>query len=152
MLFVICSRCQCYSPIGGSGNGHCRWSLGFELNISTVVARLSLYLNRWWSLLISYCDISHLNSVVEPVIRRYRYSILTIIIAITLHCKWLIPLILSKLWLLWAKLITLALQENFYQKETVLCSPPKRKTLLRLLSYLKPYWWALLLTVVGLLY
>lgn len=28
-------------------------------------------------------------------------------------------------------------------------SPPKRKTLLRLLSYLKPYWWALLLTVVG---
>jgi hypothetical protein len=24
MLFVICSRCQCYSPIGGSGNGHCR--------------------------------------------------------------------------------------------------------------------------------
>ncbi|WP_350656856.1 lipid A export permease/ATP-binding protein MsbA [Psychrobacter sp. S1-30-MNA-CIBAN-0213] len=28
-------------------------------------------------------------------------------------------------------------------------SPPKRRTLLRLLSYLKPYWWALLLTVVG---
>ena len=28
-------------------------------------------------------------------------------------------------------------------------SPPKHKTLLRLLSYLKPYWWALLLTVVG---
>jgi len=28
-------------------------------------------------------------------------------------------------------------------------SPPKSKTLLRLLSYLKPYWWALLLTVVG---
>lgn len=28
-------------------------------------------------------------------------------------------------------------------------SPPKRKTLMRLLSYLKPYWWALLLTVVG---
>ena len=28
-------------------------------------------------------------------------------------------------------------------------SPPKRKTLLRLLSYLKPYWWALLLTVIG---
>ncbi|ALF60546.1 lipid transporter ATP-binding/permease [Psychrobacter urativorans] len=28
-------------------------------------------------------------------------------------------------------------------------SPLKRKTLLRLLSYLKPYWWALLLTVIG---
>ncbi|MGM8870628.1 lipid A export permease/ATP-binding protein MsbA [Psychrobacter sp. 2Y5] len=28
-------------------------------------------------------------------------------------------------------------------------APPKHKTLLRLLSYLKPYWWALLLTVVG---
>lgn len=28
-------------------------------------------------------------------------------------------------------------------------SPPNHKTLLRLLSYLKPYWWALLLTVVG---
>jgi len=28
-------------------------------------------------------------------------------------------------------------------------SPPKHKTLLRLLSYLKPYWWALSLTVVG---
>ncbi|MEN2750753.1 lipid A export permease/ATP-binding protein MsbA [Psychrobacter sp. FBL11] len=28
-------------------------------------------------------------------------------------------------------------------------SPPKRKTLLRLLRYLKPYWWALLLTVIG---
>ncbi|MGM8897907.1 MULTISPECIES: lipid A export permease/ATP-binding protein MsbA [unclassified Psychrobacter] len=28
-------------------------------------------------------------------------------------------------------------------------SPPKRKTLLRLLRYLKPYWWALLLTVLG---
>jgi len=28
-------------------------------------------------------------------------------------------------------------------------SPPKHKTLLRLLSYLKPYWWALMLTVVG---
>ena len=28
-------------------------------------------------------------------------------------------------------------------------SPPKRKTLLRLLSYLKPYWWALLLMIVG---
>ena len=27
--------------------------------------------------------------------------------------------------------------------------PSKRKTLLRLLSYLKPYWWALLLTVLG---
>lgn len=27
--------------------------------------------------------------------------------------------------------------------------PPKIKTLLRLLRYLKPYWWALLLTVVG---
>ena len=26
---------------------------------------------------------------------------------------------------------------------------PKHKTLLRLLSYLKPYWWALLLTVLG---
>ena len=28
-------------------------------------------------------------------------------------------------------------------------TPPKRKTLLRLLRYLKPYWWALLLTVIG---
>ena len=28
-------------------------------------------------------------------------------------------------------------------------SPPKSKTLLRLLRYLKPYWWALLLTVLG---
>lgn len=28
-------------------------------------------------------------------------------------------------------------------------SPPKLKTLLRLLRYLKPYWWALLLTIVG---
>ena len=28
-------------------------------------------------------------------------------------------------------------------------SPPKHKTLLRLLSYLKPYWWALILMVVG---
>ncbi|OLF39518.1 lipid A export permease/ATP-binding protein MsbA [Psychrobacter sp. Cmf 22.2] len=28
-------------------------------------------------------------------------------------------------------------------------TPPKRKTLLRLLRYLKPYWWALLLTVLG---
>ncbi len=28
-------------------------------------------------------------------------------------------------------------------------SPPKHKTLLRLLRYLKPYWWALLLTVLG---
>lgn len=27
--------------------------------------------------------------------------------------------------------------------------PPKLKTLLRLLRYLKPYWWALLLTVIG---
>lgn len=27
--------------------------------------------------------------------------------------------------------------------------PQKRKTLIRLLSYLKPYWWALLLTVIG---
>lgn len=27
--------------------------------------------------------------------------------------------------------------------------PKKRKTLLRLLSYLKPYWWALLLTILG---
>lgn len=27
--------------------------------------------------------------------------------------------------------------------------PSKIKTLLRLLRYLKPYWWALLLTVVG---
>ena len=26
---------------------------------------------------------------------------------------------------------------------------PKHKTLLRLLSYLKPYWWALMLTVLG---
>ncbi|MGB2139734.1 MAG: lipid A export permease/ATP-binding protein MsbA [Psychrobacter sp.] len=28
-------------------------------------------------------------------------------------------------------------------------APPKHKTLLRLLRYLKPYWWALLLTVLG---
>ena len=28
-------------------------------------------------------------------------------------------------------------------------NPPKSKTLLRLLKYLKPYWWALLLTVLG---
>ncbi len=28
-------------------------------------------------------------------------------------------------------------------------TPPKHKTLLRLLSYLKPYWWALALTVIG---
>ncbi|MGM8884364.1 lipid A export permease/ATP-binding protein MsbA [Psychrobacter sp. 1U2] len=28
-------------------------------------------------------------------------------------------------------------------------APPKHKTLLRLLRYLKPYWWALLLTIVG---
>lgn len=28
-------------------------------------------------------------------------------------------------------------------------TPPKHKTLLRLLSYLKPFWWALMLTVVG---
>ena len=28
-------------------------------------------------------------------------------------------------------------------------TPPKYKTLLRLLSYLKPYWWALLLTIIG---
>lgn len=28
-------------------------------------------------------------------------------------------------------------------------TPPKHKTLLRLLSYLKPYWWALSLTVIG---
>ncbi len=28
-------------------------------------------------------------------------------------------------------------------------APPKRKTLLRLLRYLKPYWWALMLTVLG---
>lgn len=27
--------------------------------------------------------------------------------------------------------------------------PPKHKTLLRLLRYLKPYWWAILLTIVG---
>ncbi len=36
--------------------------------------------------------------------------------------------------------------------KSTLVSPantPKRKTLLRLLSYLKPYWWALLLTVLG---
>ncbi len=36
--------------------------------------------------------------------------------------------------------------------KTKLAPPPavsKRRTLLRLLSYLKPYWWALLLTVVG---
>ncbi|WP_201584978.1 lipid A export permease/ATP-binding protein MsbA [Psychrobacter jeotgali] len=28
-------------------------------------------------------------------------------------------------------------------------TPPKHKTLLRLLSYLKPYWWALILVVIG---
>lgn len=28
-------------------------------------------------------------------------------------------------------------------------APPKHKTLLRLLRYLKPYWWAILLTIVG---
>ena len=28
-------------------------------------------------------------------------------------------------------------------------APAKHKTLLRLLSYLKPYWWALLLTILG---
>lgn len=27
--------------------------------------------------------------------------------------------------------------------------PPKHKTLLRLLGYLKPYWWALILTIIG---
>ena len=32
---------------------------------------------------------------------------------------------------------------------TLPLTPTKRRTLLRLLSYLKPYWWALLLTVVG---
>lgn len=31
----------------------------------------------------------------------------------------------------------------------VVLSPSKRRTLLRLLSYLKPYWWALILIVVG---
>jgi subfamily B ATP-binding cassette protein MsbA len=35
------------------------------------------------------------------------------------------------------------------KKTSVLSPTPKRKTLLRLLSYLKPYWWALLLTVIG---
>ena len=28
-------------------------------------------------------------------------------------------------------------------------NPPKRKTLMRLLAYLKPYWWAILLTIIG---
>ena len=30
-----------------------------------------------------------------------------------------------------------------------LVSPKRRQTFIRLLSYLKPYWWALLLTIVG---
>ena len=34
-------------------------------------------------------------------------------------------------------------------KTAPITPPPKHKTLLRLLSYLKPYWWALLLTVLG---
>ncbi len=40
-------------------------------------------------------------------------------------------------------------QTSFNTESLLPLSPPKRKTLLRLLSYLKPYWWALLLTVVG---
>lgn len=34
-------------------------------------------------------------------------------------------------------------------KQALGVPPSKRKTLLRLLSYLKPYWWALLLTIIG---
>ncbi|MFC6205211.1 lipid A export permease/ATP-binding protein MsbA [Psychrobacter urativorans] len=38
---------------------------------------------------------------------------------------------------------------NPQESELLLPSPPKHKTLFRLLAYLKPYWWALALTIIG---